>query len=153
VKTDDELRYDVLAELARNPRIEGSEIGVTVKHGAVTLTGMVLTRDEKIGAEHSVKSVEGVRAIANDIEVKSPAQMKSADEGLAEQIGRLLVWYSSLRNMDVKADVNDGHVTLTGEVDFPYQKTLVAERVAELDGVSAVSDQIAIRKPHAMVER
>jgi osmotically-inducible protein OsmY len=149
VKTDDELRSDVLAELARNPRIEGSEIAVIVKHGAVTLNGMVVTRDEKICAELAVKNVAGVRAFANDIEVKSPEQMLKADESVAERVARVLTWYSSLRNMDVQAEVDDGRVTLTGKVDFLYQKEIVAERVAEIEGVSAVSNRVLIRQPHA----
>lgn len=153
VKTDDVLRSEVLAELARNPRIEGSEIAVIVKHAAVTLNGMVLTLDEKICAELAVKNVEGVRAIANDIDVKSPEQMLKADESLAERVARLLTWYSSLRNMDVKAEVDDGHVTLTGEVDFLYQKEIVAERVAELAGVRAVSSRITLRRRHAQEEK
>lgn len=142
---DDQLRAVVLAELARNPRIERSQIAVTVKYGAVTLNGMVLSRDEKICAELAVKNVKGVRAIANDIEVKSPEEMERADEGIAERVARLLTWYSSLRNMDVRAEVDDGHVTLTGEVDFLYQKEVVAERVAELEGVAEVSSKIRIR--------
>ncbi len=153
MSSDDELRSDVLAELARNPRIGSSEIAVTVKHGAVTLNGMVLTLDEKVCAERAVKNIKGVRAVANDIEVKLPDEMRKADEGIAEQIGSLLSWYSSLRNMDVNANVDDGHVTLTGEVDFLYQKALVAERVAELEGVSAVSNQIEIRERHAIDEQ
>ena len=150
MSNDDQLRSGVLAELARNPRIGSSEIAVTVKHGAVTLNGMVLTLDEKICAERAVKNIKGVRAVANDIEVKLPDEMRRADEGIAEQIGRLLSWYSSLRNMDVKANVDDGRVTLTGEVDFLYQKALVAERVAELEGISAVSNQIKIRERRAI---
>ena len=153
VTNDDELRSDVRAELRRNPRIRNSEIAVTVKYGAVTLNGMVLTLDEKNCAERAVKSIRGVRAIANDIEVKLPDDMRKADEGIAEQIGKLLSWYSSLRNMDVNADVDDGRVTLTGEVDFLYQKALVAERVAELDGVSDVSNQIKIRECRAIDEQ
>jgi osmotically-inducible protein OsmY len=143
----------VLAELARNPRIRGSEIALTVKHGAVTLNGMVPTLDDKICAERAVKNIRGVRAVANDIEVKLPDEMRKADEGIAEQIGRLLSWYSSLRNMVVNANVDDGRVTLTGEVDFLYQKELAAERVAELDGVSAVSNQIKIRERRAIDEQ
>ena len=153
VSSDEELRSDVLAELERNPRIRHSEIAVIVKDGAVTLNGIVMTLDEKICAERAVKDIRGVRAIANDIEVELAEQMRKADEGLAEQIGRLLSWYSSLRNMDVKAKVDDGRVTLTGEVDFLYQKEVVAERVAELEGVSAVSNQIKIRKRRTIDEQ
>jgi osmotically-inducible protein OsmY len=153
VKTDGEIRSDVLAELERNPRIGNSEIAVTVKHGAVTLNGIVATLDEKTCAERAVKNIKGVRAIANDIEVRLAEQMLQADERIAEQIGRLLSWYSSLRNMDVNAEVDDGRVTLTGEVDFLYQKALAGERVAELGGVAAVSNQIRIRQRHAIDEQ
>jgi osmotically-inducible protein OsmY len=153
VKTDDELRSDLLSELARNPRVVGSEIAVIVKHGAVTLNGMVATLDEKVCAERTVKNIKGVRAVANDIEVKLPREMRKADERIAEHIGQLLSWYSSLRNMDVTAEVDDGRVTLKGQVDFLYQKELAAERVAELDGVSAVSNQITIRKRAALDEQ
>jgi osmotically-inducible protein OsmY len=150
IKTDDELRSDALAELSRSPRIRTSEIGVIVKGGAVTLSGMVQTLDEKACAERAIKNIKGVRAIANDIEVKLPAQMRKADEHVAEQISRLLTWYSSLRNMDVRAEVDDGHVTLTGQVDFLYQKSLAAERVAELESVVGVSNQITIRDRQAI---
>jgi osmotically-inducible protein OsmY len=152
VKTDDKLRADVLAELARSPRIRSSEIGVIVKDGAVTLSGMVHTLDEKACAERAVRNIKGVRAIADDIEVKLPAEMRKADEHVAEQISRVLTWYSSLRNMDVRAEVDDGHVTLTGEVDFLYQKSLAAERVAELESVRSVSNQITIRDLRAIDE-
>lgn len=108
---------------------------------------------EKIRAELAVKSIRGVRAIANDIEVKSAAEMRKADESLAERTARLLTWYSSLRNMDVKAEVDDGHVTLTGSVDFLYQKTIVADRVAELEGATAVADRITIRRRRATRQR
>jgi osmotically-inducible protein OsmY len=150
IKTDDELRADVLAELSRSPRIRTSEIGVIVKDGAVTLSGLVHTLDEKACAERAVKNIEGVRAIADDIEVKLPAEMRKADEQIAEQISRVLTWYSSLRNMDVRAEVDDGHVTLTGEVDFLYQKSLAAERVVEMESVVDVSNQITIRERHAI---
>jgi osmotically-inducible protein OsmY len=112
----------------------------------------VLTLDEKICAELAVKHVEGVRALANDIEVTPPEQMRRADEGLAERIARVLTWYASVRNMDVKAEVDDGHVTLTGEVDFLYQKEIIVERVAVLAGVTAVSNRITIRRGRAIDE-
>lgn len=152
-KSDDDIRADVLAALTENPRVAHSEISAVVKYGTVTLNGMVATLDEKVCAERAVKSIKGVRAVANDIEVKLPDEMRKADERLAEQIGRLLSWYSSLRDMEVQATVDDGRVTLTGEVDFLYQKALAAERVAELDGVSAVSNRIEIRTPHAVHEQ
>jgi osmotically-inducible protein OsmY len=153
VKTDEELRSDVLAELKWNPRVKSTKIGVIVKDGAVTLNGMVESLDEKVCAERAVRTVKGVRAIADDIDVKLPEQMRRTDEGIAEQAARLLNWYSTLRNMNVTAEVSSGHVTLTGDVELLYQKEIAAERVAEIEGVSGVSNRITIRRPKTVDER
>jgi osmotically-inducible protein OsmY len=145
MKTDEELRADVIAELKWNPRIKSNEIGVIVKDGAVTLKGMVETYIEKMDAERAAKSVKGVRAVAEDIEVKLPTQIKKTDEGIAEQAARMLTWNSTLQNTNVQAEVRHGGVVLTGEVDWLYQKETAAKRVAELEGVTGVFNQITIR--------
>jgi osmotically-inducible protein OsmY len=145
MKTDAELRADVIAELKWNPRIKSNQIGVIVKDGAVTLTGMVETFAEKIHAERAAKIVKGVRAVAEDIEVKLPTQIKRTDEGIAEQAARMLTWNSTLRDTNVQAEVRNGRVILTGEVDWLYQKETAAKRVAELEGVTGVFNQITIR--------
>jgi osmotically-inducible protein OsmY len=145
MRTDEELRSDVIAELKWNPRIKSNQIGVIVKDGAVTLTGMVETYSEKLYAERAAKSVKGIRAIAEDIEVKLPAQMRRTDEGIAEQAAQLLRWNTTLRDTDVQAEVRSGRVVLTGQVDWLYQKETAAKRVAELEGVTGVVNQITIR--------
>lgn len=151
--TDAELRSNLQAELARHPRIpKGPQIGIIVKNGAVTLRGVVESLDEKLCAERVVRAVRGVRAIANEIEVRRPEQTPDNDEEIAEKAARLLTWYSSLRNMSVTAEVSDAHVTLTGEVDHLYQKMLAEERVTELDGVAGVTNRIEIRARGAVEE-
>ncbi len=145
MKTDEELRADVIAELRWNPRVKSNEIGVIVKDGAVTLTGMVETFVAKMHAERAAKRVQGVRAVAEDIEVKLPTQIKRTDEGIAEQAARMLTWNSTLRSTNVQAEVRNGRVILTGEVDWLYQKETAAKRVAELEGVTGVFNQITIR--------
>ena len=145
MKTDEELRTDVIAELKWNPRINSNQIGVIVKDGAVTLTGMVETYVERIQAERAARRVQGVRAVAENIEVKLPTQIKRTDEGIAEQAARMLTWNSTLRNTNVQAEVRNGGVVLTGEVDWLYQKETAAKRVAELEGVTDVNNQITIR--------
>jgi osmotically-inducible protein OsmY len=145
MKTDEELRADVVAELKWDPRLKSNQIGVIVKDGAVTLTGLVETYFEKMCAERAAKSVKGVRAVAEDIEVKLPTQIKKSDEGIAEQAARMLTWNSTLRDTNVQAEVRKGRVILTGEVDWLYQKEIAAKRVAELDGVTGVMNQITIR--------
>jgi osmotically-inducible protein OsmY len=151
MKSDQELQTDVLAELKWDPRVHGNEIGVVAKDGAVTLTGVVQSYAEKLAAESAAKRVKGVRAIAQDIEVKLPDELRAGDEGIAERIARLITWTSSLRDTNVLAEVRRGYVTLTGEVEYPYQKHLVANRVAELDGVSGISNNIKFREAPAEV--
>jgi len=145
MKTDRQLHVDVLAELARDPQVHGNEIGVIARDGAVTLTGAVQSYAEKVAAERAVKRVKGVRAIAQDIEVKLPDEMRESDEGIAEKFARLAGWTSALCDTNVLAEVKNGYVTLTGEVDHPYQKQVAANRVYELDGVIAVANDITVR--------
>jgi osmotically-inducible protein OsmY len=143
--SDEELQADVLAELKWDPRVHGNAIGVIAKDGAITLTGVVESYAEKIAVERAAKRVKGVRAIAEDIEVKLPDEMSSSDEGIAERIARLVAWTSTLRNAKVLAEVRKGYVTLSGEVDHPYQKQIVAQRVGEIDGVTGLTNDIKVR--------
>jgi osmotically-inducible protein OsmY len=145
MKSDQELQADVLAELKWDPRVHGNEVGVIAKDGAVTLTGVVQSYAEKLAAERAAKRVKGVRAIAQDIEVKLPDETRTSDEGIAERIARLIAWTSTLRNTNVLAEVRSGYVSLTGEADHPYQKQLAARCVGELDGVIGITNDISIR--------
>jgi osmotically-inducible protein OsmY len=145
MKTDEQLRADVIDELKWNPRIKSAQIGAIVKDGAVTLTGVVETFAERMYAERAAKGVKGVRALADDIEVKLRQQTMKTDEDIAEQAARMIAWTSTLRDTNVQAEVHSGRVTLTGEVDWLYQKELAAKRVAEFDGVTGVFNQITVR--------
>jgi osmotically-inducible protein OsmY len=145
MKTDRQLQADVLAELEWDPQVQRNEIGVIAKDGAVTLTGVVQSYAEKVAAERAAKRVNGVRAIAQDIQVKLPDEMRESDEGIAEKFARLVAWTSPLRDTDVIAEVQNGYVTLTGEVDHPYQKQVAVKRVGELDGVIALTNDIRVR--------
>lgn len=145
MKSDQELQTDVLAELKWDPRVHGNEIGVIAKDGAVTATGVVQSYAEMVAVEAAATRVKGLRAIAQDIQVKLPDEPRAGDEGIAERIAHLVAWTTTLRDTNVLAEVRSGHVTLTGEVDHPYQKQLAANRVAELDGVSGISNNIKLR--------
>jgi osmotically-inducible protein OsmY len=146
MRTDEQLQADVLAELKWDPRIRSNEIGVIVKDCAVTLTGMVQTYAEKLAAERAAKRVKGVRAIAENIEVKLPTEMRATDEGIAERIAQILKWNSALRNSNIQAEVRKGYVTLTGDVDWSYERKAAASRVEELQGVVGIFNQIRIRQ-------
>ena len=144
MRTDEQLQADVLAELKWDPRIQSNQIGVIAKEGAVTLTGIVETYSEKLAAERAAKRVKGVRAIAENIQVKLPTQLRTTDEGIAERIAQILKWNSSLRNTEIQAEVRDGYVTLTGEVAWSYQKQAAASRIEELQGVVGIFNQIKV---------
>jgi osmotically-inducible protein OsmY len=146
MKTDQDLKNDVLAELAWDPRLHSNEIGVIAKDGAVTLTGMVRSYAERLAAERAAKRVKGVRAIAQAIEVKLPEQIAQSDEGIAERIARLLTWNSTFRNTNVLAEVRRGYVTLTGEVEWPHQSRTAEQRVGELEGVVGIANCIKVRE-------
>jgi osmotically-inducible protein OsmY len=146
MKTDQELRADILAELERDPRVRSTEIGVIVKNGAVTLTGVVEDFAEKIAAERAVKRLKGVRAIAEDVEVKRPAELRLTDEGIAERIAEILSWNSAFRDTDIQAEVRNGHVVLSGEVERLNQKQAAAQRVGELKGVTGILNQVRVRE-------
>jgi len=146
MKTDEQLQTDILAELKSDPRIHSTEIGVIVKDGGVTLTGIVQEYAEKIAAERAAKRVKGVRAIAEDIEVKIPAEMRTTDEGIVERISQILNWSATFRNTDIQAELRHGHVTLSGEVDRLYQKQAASQRIAELEGVAGIFNRIRVRE-------
>jgi osmotically-inducible protein OsmY len=149
MKTDEQLQADVLAELRSDPRIHSNEIGVIVKDGGVTLTGLVADYAEKLAAESAAKRVKGVRAIAEDVEVKMPAEIRTSDEGLAERISQILSWSSPFRNTNIQAEVRQGHVTLTGDVERLYQKQTAAQRIAELEGVRGIFNRIRVLESNA----
>jgi osmotically-inducible protein OsmY len=135
----------VLDELKWDPRVQSSEIGVIAKDGAVTLTGNVDTYAEKLAAERAAQRVKGVRAVAGDIRVKITTQMATSDEDIAERIARMLKWNSMLRSTDIQAKVSDGRVTLTGEIDWEYQRREAARRIEDLNGVTGIFNQIKLR--------
>jgi osmotically-inducible protein OsmY len=142
---DEQLQRSVLDELKWDPRVQSSEIGVIARDGAVTLTGEVVTYAEKLAAERAAQRVKGVRAVAGDIRVKIPMQMATSDEDIAERIARMLKWNSTLQSTNIQAKVSDGRVTLTGEVDWEYQRREAARRIEELNGVTGIVNQIKVR--------
>lgn len=145
MRTDQEIRDDILAEIDWEPRVESTDIGVTVKDGAVTLTGTVSSYAEKIAAEDAARRVKGVRAIAEEIRVKLRSDTTVDDEQIAERIASLYKWNSSLAENEIKAEVRTGYVTLTGSVDWNYQRDLAKNLVAGVKGVSAVSNLINVK--------
>jgi osmotically-inducible protein OsmY len=145
VKTDAELQQDVINELKWEPTIKATEIGVAVKDGVVTLSGYVDSYVKKWAAECAAARVFGVRAVAENIQVRLPGSLKQSDEDLAGAVAHVLEWNVLVPHDRVKVKVQDGLVTLSGEVDRGYQKFAADEAVRYLMGVVWVSNQITVK--------
>ncbi|EPR73780.1 Osmotically inducible protein Y precursor [Winogradskyella psychrotolerans RS-3] len=146
MKTDVEIRNDVLDELAWQPNIDEAEIGVIVKDGIVTLTGTVDNYNKKIAAENAVKSVKGVRAVAEDIEVNYGSSFKMNDTEIAKAAVTSLEWNASVPNEKVLIKVENGWINLTGEVQWSYQKDAAKMAIENLQGVRGVSNLVTIKQ-------
>ncbi|MFC1994753.1 BON domain-containing protein [Chloroflexota bacterium] len=147
MKTDTELQQDVMNELKWEPTIRAVEIGVGVKDGVVTLSGYVDSYVKKWAAERAAARVSGVRAVAEEIQVRLPGSFKRSDEDLAGAVANVLEWNVLVPHDRVKVQVQDGLVTLSGEVDWWYQKNAAEEAVRYLMGVVLFNNQITIKPP------
>src|SRR5437868_4150337 len=144
-KTDQEIQRMVLDELKWDARVQPNEIGVSAKDGVVTLTGWVDSYTKKWAAEEDAHRVRGVKAVANDIEVRLPSSAERTDADIAAAIIWALEWDALVPTDRLDVTVSKGWVTLSGEVDWYYQKE-DAERVARrIAGVRGVTNLIVVR--------
>jgi osmotically-inducible protein OsmY len=144
MKTDSQLQQDVMAELKWEPAVHAAQIGVEVKNGVVTLAGEVGSYVEKWNAESAAQRVSGVNALAVEMKVKLSELGKRTDADIARSAENILSWTSSLPAGAVKVLVEGGWLTLSGDVEWQYQRQDAAERVRCLSGVTGVSNQIGI---------
>ena len=122
MKTDSELQRDVLDELKWEPSVDAAHLGVAVKDGIVTLTGHVASYAQKYAAERAAKRVFGVRAVANELDVKLPGSSRRTDEDIAAAAVNALKSNLSIPSDQIKVIVSDGLVKLEGEVEWQFQK-------------------------------
>jgi len=145
MKSDIQLQKDVAAELSWTPSVDSTQIGVEVKDGIVTLTGHVGTYAEKWEAEHAAQRVAGLLALTVEIEVRLPGPSKRTDVDIARSVENVMQWATDLPSDHVKVMVENSWITLTGEVDWDYQRQAAANAVRHLMGVRGVSCNIAIK--------
>src|SRR5437660_9191963 len=143
IHTDEEIQKDVLAELKWDAQVQPNEIGVSVKDGVVTLTGWVDSYLKKWAAEDAAHRVGGVKAVANDIEVKLFSERTDAD--IAEAAVRALQWDASVPADKIQVTVSKGWVTLKGEVNWNFEKQDAERVVRRLTGVKGVSNLITVK--------
>lgn len=139
------LRRYVLEELAFDPRVDASGIGVTVEERIVKLTGHVHSLADKIAVAEAVERVKGVRGVVLDVEVRCAPDSHVSDEVLAKRATDVLAWDTSLPKDAVKVTVDQGCVTLTGTVDWQFQRSQIESDVRCLAGVVSIDNKIAIR--------
>ena len=144
MKTDSEIQKNVMEELKWEPFLKASEIGVAVKDGIVTLSGTVDTYGKKVSAEKAAKRVAGVKAVAEDIEVKLSSGGKRNDTEIAEAVLNALKWHSAVQEDKIKIKVEDGWVTLEGNVEWEFQRSAARTSVEHLLGVVGISNNIKI---------
>lgn len=145
MKTDSELKRDVENELKWEPSVNEAHIGVSVKDGVVTLSGHVPSYGEKYGAEKAAKRVYGVKAVADELDVKLPGSSKRTDEDIAAACVNALKANYSVPDEKIKVVVNNGWVTLEGQVEWQYQREAAHNAVRYLTGVTGVSNSITIK--------
>ena len=141
---DKELRQFVLDELEYEPSIDAANIGVAAEHGVVTLTGYVTDYAQKMAAERAAWRVKGVKAIAQEIEVRLPGDKKQNDDEIAQRILNIFAWSIVVPKDKIKVKVSDGWVTLSGQVDWNYQRAAAEAEVRKLSGVKSVVNDIAL---------
>ena len=142
--SDSSLRQDIIDELDFEPSIDAADIGVAVEDGVATLTGHVPTYAQKITVEDVVRRVKGVKGIAQHIEVRPFGTHRTADDEIAKRAVNTIKWNTSVPAGAVQVKIQDGWVTLTGKVDWQYQKAAAADAVRDLSGVVGVLNQIQI---------
>ncbi|AZN71099.1 BON domain-containing protein [Georhizobium profundi] len=142
---DKTLRQNIIDALDFDPGLDAADIGVAVENGVVTLTGHVPTFDEKLTAEDLVKRIKGVRGIAQEIEVRPAGTHRTADDEIAKRALNVIRWNTTIPDEQIQVKVQKGWVTLTGKVEWQYQKNAAAGAVRGLSGVTGVSNMIEIR--------
>lgn len=145
MKTDTQLQSDVLAELKWDPSFNAAEIGVEVSNGVVTLSGHVDKYSEKWAAERAAQKVTGVKALAIELDVTLPGASNRSDADIARTAENVLEWTTNWPKDHVKVMVEKGWVTLSGELDYEYQRQLASSSVRHLMGVTGVSNQLTIK--------
>jgi osmotically-inducible protein OsmY len=146
VTNSTKVQHDVQEELEWEPSVDASHIGVAASQpGVVTLTGTVVTYAEKVSAERVAKRVSGVRAVANDIEVRVTGSMKRTDTDIAQAVLRALEWDIAIPHEKIKARVDNGWVTLEGEVALEFQRAAAENALRRLSGVRGVTNQIRLQ--------
>jgi osmotically-inducible protein OsmY len=152
MKTDDEIKRDVEAELRWDPDIDAKDIAVNVKSGVVTLAGFIPSYLQKFEAERDVKRVQGVVGVANDLEVRLPSTDQRPDPDIARDAVEAMKMQMPYSYQNFKVVVRDGWITLEGEAEWHYQKEKAEMAVRGVKGSKGVINSITVKPKVAAQE-
>lgn len=144
MKDDLVLQQRVIDEMEFEPSVNAAHIGISVRDGVVTLSGHVDSFVEKFAAERTARRVKGVKAVAQELEVRLPGDRRTADEEIAARAVKILNWDAMVPHGCIGVKVEHGIVTLTGEVDWQFQRAEAEADVRKLGGVRSVINDIVI---------
>lgn len=145
MKNNEDLQRDVQDAIKYEPLLHAAEIGVTVEDGVVTLSGTVDSYAKKAEAEYAAKNVSGVKAVVEKIEIHLGTVGKRQDADIAKEIVSIYKWNWYIPNETIKVKVEDGWVTLEGDLDWNYQRDAATESVSQLTGVRGITNQLNIK--------
>ena len=145
MKTDSQIQADVIQELKWDASVNHEHIGVAVSDGIVTLSGMVPTYIERSAAEAAAQRVAGVKAVVEKIDVKLPESYARTDQDIAKAVLSAFSWHVQIPERSLKVSIEDGWVTIDGEVEWDYQKSAIDNAVRNLFGVKGVFNNIVIK--------
>ena len=146
MKSEEQLRRNIEEELACEPSVNATTIGVAVEDGIVTLLGHVTSHAEKVAAGHAAARVLGVKAVVSELEVEIPVASQVTDEEIARAAVDSLLWNALVPGDRVRVRVENGWLTMEGDVDWHYQKNAAYNAVCNLKGVKGVIDDVVIRR-------
>jgi len=147
MKSDNQIQDDVMEEIRWDPILDKSDIGVSVNDGIVTLSGHVNNYMKKISAEKAAKRVKDVKAVAMDVDVRLGYEQQRNDTEIASAALNAIKWDTSVPDDKLKVSVEDGRITLEGQLTWQYQKNAAEQAVRSLNGVKGVINSITISQP------
>lgn len=154
MKSNEDLQKDVQNAIKWEPLLNAAEIGVTAKDGVVTLSGIVDSYSKKLEAESATKSVTGVKAVVEKIEIKFGSSWNKNDNEIATEVLNAFKFNWEVPSDKVKVNVENGWVTLEGELEWNYQKEAAKKAISTLMGVKGVSNNITIKsETHDAIEK